>query len=313
MARTKERPRPKDRVITWTRFYLPLDQEWPTWPTYEDMHVGPLTDVKDVGEVLLGRVVDNPEQAAYIIHWYDVDGLKNFQSSPACTEFLQNLPKYDNSQASIESGSALGYLSLGDASSSSSPPPSRFLTLDYTTRAPTSEIEGRVTFTAFMVPRKDNHEKWTWHEKVKNVFLRYLPLRRIYTGLPLTSLTVWFWVLAEDDWVEEKFGKLEQAQEDAQEGAQGRTILCQFRLWPGLGKSTPTHEDVLATDPEVRESWNQAMAEVMPPVTAWAQERWDIRPVPDFFPPYEPEDPEYERRLQEFREDIGGSDESMGS
>ena len=67
MARTKERPRPKDRVITWTRFYLPLDQEWPTWPTYEDMHVGPLTDVKDVGEVLLGRVVDNPEQAAYII------------------------------------------------------------------------------------------------------------------------------------------------------------------------------------------------------------------------------------------------------
>ncbi|KAI6089592.1 hypothetical protein F4821DRAFT_231379 [Hypoxylon rubiginosum] len=307
MARTKQTSRRYERGITWTRFYLPLDQEWPTWPTYEDKHFGPLTNVKGMGKVLLGRMVDNPEQAAYIINWWDLDALKNFRSSPACTEFLQNLPKYDNSQASIESGSALGYLSLGDASSSSSPPPSRLLTLGYTTRASTSDLEGRVTFTAFMVPRKENHEKWMLQEKVKDVFSRYLPLRRINSVYSWPSLTMWFWVLAEDDWVEEKFGKLEQTQEDAQEDVQGRTILCQFRLWPGLDKSTPTHEDVLATNPEVRESWNQAMAEVMPPVTAWAQERWDIRPVPEH------EDSEYERRSQEFREGISGSDESMGS
>lgn len=41
---------------------------------------------------------------------------------------------------------------------------------------------------------------------------------------------MWFWVLAEDHWVEERFGKLEQTQEDPQD--QGRTIFCHFHLRP---------------------------------------------------------------------------------
>lgn len=41
-------------------------------------------------------------------------------------------------------------------------------------------------------------------------------------------ITVWFWTLVEDGWVESKFGKLEQTQEDIQ----GRTVICEFHLWP---------------------------------------------------------------------------------
>lgn len=70
MARIKQTARKYGKgIITWTRFHLPLDQEWPTWSaTYEDVHVGPLAGVAGVaGKVLLGRMVETPEQAAYII------------------------------------------------------------------------------------------------------------------------------------------------------------------------------------------------------------------------------------------------------
>jgi hypothetical protein len=54
--------------ITWTRFHLPKVQEWPTWPvTHEDVHVGPLAGVKGIRKVSVGRIVENPEQAAYVI------------------------------------------------------------------------------------------------------------------------------------------------------------------------------------------------------------------------------------------------------
>ena len=41
-------------------------------------------------------------------------------------------------------------------------------------------------------------------------------------------------------------------------------------------------------------------AQVMPPATAWKQERWDIREVPRFWPPsprpeFSPEELEYKR------------------
>lgn len=148
-------------------------------------------------------------------------------------------------------------------------------------------MEGRVTFTAFLIPRKDDSERRTWYEKIRDVFGHFLPLVRTNSLYGWPSLTVWFWVLVEDDWVGEKFGKPEQNQEDDQ----GQTILCQFRLWPSSGNVRPAHQDASATDPQVRESWAQAVANVMPPVTAWEQERWDIRKVPRFEPPEET-DPE---------------------
>lgn len=69
MARTKQTARRTYKpFITWTRFYLPQGQEWPTWAVdHDDVHVGPLTDVEGCRKLSLGRMVDNPEQAAYII------------------------------------------------------------------------------------------------------------------------------------------------------------------------------------------------------------------------------------------------------
>jgi hypothetical protein len=72
MARTKQTARLSQKPLTtWTRFYLPLEQEWPTWAVdHEDVHAGPLADVKGCLMISLGRMVDNPEQAAYIIREY---------------------------------------------------------------------------------------------------------------------------------------------------------------------------------------------------------------------------------------------------
>jgi len=70
MARTKQTARITTKeIITWTRFYLPEGQEWPTWSgDYANVHLGPLLEAQGLrGCVSLGRMVDHPEQAAYII------------------------------------------------------------------------------------------------------------------------------------------------------------------------------------------------------------------------------------------------------
>ncbi len=55
-------------LSTWTRFHLPREQEWPTWSAdYADVHVGPLAGVEGFDNASLGRMVETPEQAAYII------------------------------------------------------------------------------------------------------------------------------------------------------------------------------------------------------------------------------------------------------
>ncbi|ORY65779.1 uncharacterized protein BCR38DRAFT_483460 [Pseudomassariella vexata] len=132
-------------------------------------------------------MVGNPEQAAYIIVWRTLDDLKNFQSSPACSEFLQSLPENDNLQVSIESGSALRYLTLNNASSSSPPAPSRFLTFEHVNGYPTADVEGLVTFTAFLVPRKDDSVRRTWYENLA-IFDRVV--LSAY-GRPLDGKEIW--------------------------------------------------------------------------------------------------------------------------
>lgn len=55
-------------LITWTRFYLPRNQEWPVWSVdHDDIHAGPLIDLEGCCRLGLARMVDNPDQAAYII------------------------------------------------------------------------------------------------------------------------------------------------------------------------------------------------------------------------------------------------------
>ena len=60
---------PSKALITWTRFYLPRNQEWPVWAGHEDIYSGPLLDL-GIRSLRLRRMVDDPEQAAYIIGMY---------------------------------------------------------------------------------------------------------------------------------------------------------------------------------------------------------------------------------------------------
>ncbi|KAK7985179.1 hypothetical protein PG988_002801 [Apiospora saccharicola] len=252
-------------VVTWTRFHLPPEQEWSTWSvTHADVHVGPLADAEGVLKASLRRMVENPVQAAYIIVWRTLDDLKNFKSSPACAEFLQNLPEKDD---------------VFDSSSTS-----RFLTLEQMNPKLTATLDGRMTFAAFLIPQKDNSLKGTWYDSLKDAFGRFLPRGfdfLSYKGrFSWQYLTVWFSVLTEDYWVESKFGKLEESQE----ALQGRTIFCELRLWPLKMGVTPEDEEASATDPQAKESWDQAVAQVMPP--------WD------------PEDLELEEQLNEYRDEL---------
>lgn len=254
-----------------------------------------------------------------MVEWDTLDDLKNFQSSPACAEFLRNLP-VDNS--SIESGSALSHSTWDDVSSPSPPGASRFLILKHAIETWTRQVEGRVTFTSFLVPRRVDDVYGMWKDKLETKFGKLIPHGSEFVtwhrGFWFKFPAVWFWVLAEDHWVEEKFGKPGQTQDDGQ----GRTIFCHFQLWPPLHGATLEQEEASAVD---RESWNEAAAQVMPPATAWVQERWDIQDVPRFLPP-EPEiDPEaenYDRELPQRTEDYlryhgfevdEGSQESHGS
>ncbi|KAK4249193.1 hypothetical protein C7999DRAFT_39745 [Corynascus novoguineensis] len=246
-------------------------------------------------------MVDNPEQAAYIIEWRTLDDIKNFQSSPAYAEFLQSLPE---TAEVVESRSELANLTLDDA------PSSRFLILKHPRFVPTGDVEGRVTLTSFVVPGIVDEEERSqvWYEHFYKEFDGFAPLGSEFIKWNFAwsrFSAVWFWALQEDRWVEEKFGKLERTQG-------GRTIFCHFFLWATKFGATPEHEAVSAADPEARESWERRIVRVMPPATAWQQERWDIREVPRFYPP-EPElDPEEAAEEKKFRASMKGFLESHG-
>ncbi|KAJ4303951.1 hypothetical protein N0V88_001552 [Collariella sp. IMI 366227] len=94
---------------------------------------------------------------------------------------------------------------------------------------------------------------------------------------PARFMSEWFRALAEDRWSEEKSRKLEQ-QMPGDDG-EGRSIFCHFWLLRGEVGLTPEHEMGSAADPQTRESWNQAVAKVMPPATALVQERRSIRQI----------------------------------
>ncbi|KAJ4154727.1 hypothetical protein LMH87_000006 [Akanthomyces muscarius] len=81
MARIRQTARRSIRaLITLTRFYLPLDQEWPAWPAEEgcDPHAGPLEGVEGAHSMRMGRLIDDPEQAVYIIDWSLLQHFKAF-------------------------------------------------------------------------------------------------------------------------------------------------------------------------------------------------------------------------------------------
>jgi hypothetical protein len=197
---------------------------------------------------------------------------------------------------------------MDDASLSLPSAPPRFLTFERATKTSTSEVKGRVTVTTFVVPRKVDNVYQMFYDNFESVFNNFAPhgsefiARHQYSWTKTSS--VWYRVLAEDHWVEEKFGKLELPQEDDQ----GRTIFCHLFVWPLRLGATRENEEASAADPQARESWNQRIALAMPPATAWEQERWDIREVPRSHPsedeydleltPEQLEDEKERRRLQ---------------
>jgi hypothetical protein len=176
-------------------------------------------------------------------------------------------------------------MTLSEASLSSSAASPRFLLLNpIKTMTPTPDVEDRVTFTSFVVPGKVDCVYSLWSDHFESKFYSFIP--RGYESLTFNSRwrtfsAAWFHVLSEDSWVEKKFGKLEEG---------GRTIICQFHLWPRKWGGTPEKEAASVADPEGRERWNQAIAQVMPPATAWVQERWDIHRLLECDDPY-PEHP----------------------
>lgn len=195
---------------------------------------------------------------------------------------------------------------MTDASSSSSAPgTSRFLVFEHVTAAVTSDVEGLVTLTAFLVPRKVDSVFLLWREKFEKLFAGFRPPG--YDTLTHETFAhrfsaVWLWALAEDVWVENKFGRLEQTSDDGQ----GRTVICHFHLWKSKCGATPEMVEAAAADPRFRESWNWAAGRVMPPATSWVQEHWYIQDMPR--PPTSDDDemerPEYEieqeRRMKLF-------------
>lgn len=236
----------------------------------------------------LARMVDNPEQAAYIIEWYTLQDFKNFESSPACVEFLRNLPESDMAAASEESSSRLEHLNLDDetAPPPKSPGKSRFRLCKHSTRLPTSELQGLVTLTSFSVPAKVDENDNTFLETFRGFEAKFLNFKpQGYTHLTrryASSRTIhfWLWVLEEDSWVEEKFGTLPQPQPN--EDDLGRAILCHVFCWSAAYWNPHEEEAEAVVDPQAKESWERRAALVMLPATAWVQERWDIRQVPRF-------------------------------
>lgn len=275
MARLKVKGKDTNKnLITWTRFHLPQEQERPAWPAaHEDAYVGPLAGVRGIERISMGRMVEEPQQAAYIIAWRTVEDLEIFQDSPACVEFLRDLTLEDD---------------LKDPGSEDDLPPvaSRFLTLEHVNGIATGELEGRITVTAYSVPSKEGDDTAVWkqYDEVNGALGSFYPPGSEYLQLHRRFrrryFIIWFWVLCEDRWVESKFGK------SPKKGREGRTIICDVRLWPSrgfYGDPAPESEGLVG-NPEAREAWHQAVSKVMPPVTEWVQERWDVCKVPGYPP-----------------------------
>ncbi|OBT85998.1 hypothetical protein VE02_06356 [Pseudogymnoascus sp. 03VT05] len=254
-------------------------------------------------------MVEDPEQAALIILWRTEDALKKFQNSPACDEFLQYLPK-NGVEPSLESGTLLRDLSLGNANDSSlSPAPSRLLSFQWASGYGFEEnLEGRVTLTAFVIPYTGDStpesSQNAVYGAVRGAFDQFRPRGCEDISSPSMQTHIWKqWAVVDnkdalvdsDPW--QLGGQVATAENEG-----GRMVLCEFRQWNGYSGATPEREEAMANSPLTRESWAQMFAKVMPPVTAWAKERWDIQSVPqkeEEEGEYE-EDSEYDRNIEEY-------------
>ncbi|KAL7943680.1 hypothetical protein V8C42DRAFT_99191 [Trichoderma barbatum] len=299
MARTKRtnaQIKQEKRRSTWTRFHLPRGQDWPTWPS-GTTDLGPLAGVTGYEKTV----------------WDSADALKNFQDSPACVEFLQGLPQND-----VVPGALLQRLSLSEAgaTTSSAPPPSRFPSLHWNhTDKFEEKLEGRVTFTALLVPYTGAPDRQKLRSSVIKAFDGFMPadcddLRPppppdrnsfpvgfwpgLVAFLPKWSGWVWTWTdTGDSEWWHPG------QQTTAEESGNGQMVLCLLRQWDGYYGATPEREEASANHPLAKESWAQAVAKVMPPVTAWVYERLDIQLAPSYIVVMTQEDADRDAVLNE--------------
>jgi len=291
-----------DKRTSWTRFHLPRGQEWPAWSSsYSDTYRGPLEDAPGCLWVWLGRKVEDPEQAVVIVLWQTPEDLRKFQHSPAGAQFLRDLPEHEAEASAAADASPHQKLSLGDndakgaASLLSSPlsPHHRFLTLKW--EAPyifESNLQGRITITALEVAHAGNDPDTdeSWLQARDGVFGHFVPagFEDVYDEWPrifMRDWRTWAMVVTEEDdasaQVDSGHAQAgQQAAGSSSSGQSGLAVWCEFRRWKDSTRATPEWEEALAQSPLARESWAQAVAQVTPPVTAWEQERWDVRLIP---------------------------------
>ncbi|KAJ6786771.1 hypothetical protein PWT90_10923 [Aphanocladium album] len=63
----------------------------------------------------------------------------------------------------------------------------------------------------------------------------------------------------------------------------GWSVFCHVFLWTEGYEEPFQKEEAAMANPEATKSWKRLADFVMPPATAWVQERWDIQPVPRIF------------------------------
>lgn len=134
-----------------------------------------------------------------------------------------------------------------------------------------------------------------WYRAVFDAVGKFLPSShehiRYGLGFHTHFWTAWTW-MDRDFWAPEE-------QAATAENESGQAVLCEFRRWNGWRGLNAEAEEASAKDPLTRESWARKVAEAMPPVSAWEQERWDIQTIPAPMEEMEyEEDSEFERNLE---------------
>lgn len=62
-------------------------------------------------------------------------------------------------------------------------------------------------------------------------------------------------------------------------GDHEKAVGYHFFRWNG-NDAAPEREDAANVDPKAKESWEQMVAKMTPPVGTWEQERWDLELAP---------------------------------
>ncbi|KAI1119689.1 hypothetical protein F5Y10DRAFT_169685 [Nemania abortiva] len=239
--------------VCWIRFSLPPDEDWPTWPTsYADKYRGPLTDVTGCQEVLVGRQVDSPEEAVFVIFWESTEVLQAFQKTPANGELLRGLG-YEN-----ESIVKLRYTHGGTMQ---------------------SLLPGRVTLNILTIPYTGVPDYEAWRVAILDAFTAFMPKGSGTPGRPqIFRFPTCAWADDEQE-VRPTPGGIGRKQ----------AAFYFFYCWQGVDTSIK-EEEISANDPESYGLWAERVARASPPVEGWVQERWHIRREPYEFGPGEEDD-----------------------